>query len=91
MLTYLRRAGIGLLAGLLSSAMLATTLDNGVVGIMLGTVLGGCYALLDRRWVGFFIDSDPIRREYEGPGTRTLRSLGAGAERAWWAGCCLLW
>jgi hypothetical protein len=29
--------------------------------------------------VGFFIESDPLNREPEGAGTRTLRSLGWGA------------
>ena len=33
----------------------------------------------DDRLGGFFHDSDPINREVEGPGTRTLRSLGWGA------------
>jgi len=37
------------------------------------------YALLDRLWIGFFVDSDPINRAVEWPGVRTLRSLGWGA------------
>jgi hypothetical protein len=44
-----------------------------------GLLLGLVYAALDRLWVGFFYESDPINREVEGPGTRTLRSLGWGA------------
>ncbi|MGH3090303.1 MAG: hypothetical protein ACRDSJ_23715, partial [Rubrobacteraceae bacterium] len=44
-----------------------------------GLLVGLVYAALDRLWVGFFHDSDPINREVEGPGTRTLRSLGWGA------------
>ena len=34
--------------------------------------------LLDRLWVGFFYESDPLRREPEGAGTNTLRDLGWG-------------
>ena len=33
---------------------------------------------LDKLWVGFFIDSDPINRQPEGPGSRILLSLGRG-------------
>jgi len=47
--------------------------------VIYGLLLGLVYAALDRLWVGFFYDSDPINREVEGPGTRTLRSLGWGA------------
>jgi uncharacterized membrane protein YagU involved in acid resistance len=47
--------------------------------VIYGLLLGLVYAALDRLWVGFFYDSDPINREVEGPGTRTLRSLGRGA------------
>ncbi len=47
--------------------------------VIYGLLLGLVYAALDRLWVGFFYESDPINREVEGPGTRTLRSLGWGA------------
>lgn len=47
--------------------------------IIYGLIVGAIYALLDRLWVGFFVESDPITRDVEGPGTRTLRSLGWGA------------
>ena len=47
--------------------------------VIYGLLLGLVYAVLDRLWKGFFYDSDPINREVEGPGTRTLRSLGWGA------------
>jgi uncharacterized membrane protein YagU involved in acid resistance len=47
--------------------------------VIYGLLLGLVYAVLDRLWIGFFYDSDPINREVEGPGTRTLRSLGWGA------------
>lgn len=47
--------------------------------IVYGLLVGLVYATLDRLWVGFFIESDPLNREPEGAGTRTLRSLGWGA------------
>ncbi len=47
--------------------------------IIYGLLVGVIYAALDRLWVGFFIESDPINRHPHGPGSRTLRSLGWGA------------
>jgi hypothetical protein len=47
--------------------------------VIYGLLVGLVYAVLDRLWVGFFHDSDPINREAEGPGKRTLLSLGWGA------------
>ena len=47
--------------------------------IVYGLLLGLIYATLDKMWVALFIESDPIRRQPEGPGPRTLRSLGRGA------------
>ena len=47
--------------------------------IVFGLVVGLTYAVADRLWVGFFTDSDPINREPEGPGARTMYSLGWGA------------
>jgi hypothetical protein len=49
--------------------------------IVYGLLLGLIYATMDRLWVTLFIESDPIRRQPEGPGSRTVRSLvrGAGA------------
>jgi uncharacterized membrane protein YagU involved in acid resistance len=47
--------------------------------VIYGLLVGLVYAALDRLWVGFFYDTDPINREVEGPGTRTLHSLGWGA------------
>ena len=44
-----------------------------------GLIVGLIYATLDRVWVGFFKDTDPINREAEGSGARTLQSLGRGA------------
>jgi uncharacterized membrane protein YagU involved in acid resistance len=57
-----------------------SALFGSLVGhIIYGVLLGSVYAALDRLWIGFFIESDPINREVEGPGTTTLRSLGWGA------------
>ncbi len=44
-----------------------------------GLLVGLIYRSLDRLWVGFFHESDPLNREVEGPGIRTLQSLGWGA------------
>jgi uncharacterized membrane protein YagU involved in acid resistance len=46
--------------------------------IVYGVVVGLLYAVCDRLWVGFFIESDPLHRQPEGAGARTLRSLGWG-------------
>jgi len=47
--------------------------------IVFGLIAGLIYAVADRFWVGFFTDSDPINRQPEGPGVRTMYSLGWGA------------
>jgi uncharacterized membrane protein YagU involved in acid resistance len=47
--------------------------------VVFGLTVGLSYAVADRLWVGFFTDSDPINREPEGPGARTMYSLGWGA------------
>lgn len=47
--------------------------------VVYGLLVGLIYAMLDRLWIAFFIESDPLRREPEGTGVRTLRSLGWGA------------
>ena len=57
------------------AALFGSLVGHVIYGLLLGVV----YAALNRLWVGFFHDSDPIKREVEGPGTRTLRSLGWGA------------
>lgn len=56
-------------------AFFGSFIGHAVYGILLGLI----YSWLNRLWVGFFIESDPINREAEGPGTLTLRSLGWGA------------
>jgi uncharacterized membrane protein YagU involved in acid resistance len=47
--------------------------------IIYGLIVGLIYAALDKLWLGFFKESDPINREPEGPGSRVLHSLGYGA------------
>jgi hypothetical protein len=47
--------------------------------IIYGLIVGLIYAALDKLWIGFFKESDPINREPEGPGSRVLHSLGYGA------------
>jgi uncharacterized membrane protein YagU involved in acid resistance len=55
-----------------------SSLFGSLVGhIVYGLLVGLIYAILDRLWVGFFIESDPINREVESPGARTLLA-------AWW-------
>lgn len=57
----------------------ASSYFGSLVGhIIYGILLGLVYALLNRLWVGFFIESDPLHRQAEGVGTRTLLSLGWG-------------
>ena len=46
--------------------------------VICGLTVGLLYAVLDRLWVRFTTESDPIRREPEGPGVRLLRSLQWG-------------
>ena len=47
--------------------------------IVYGLIVGLIYAAIDQMWVGFFMESDPINRESEGPGSRVLYSLKWGA------------
>src|SRR5947209_3018184 len=54
---YLRRGGIGLLAGVVSSTVLVATLSNGVVAVLLGGLLGCGYALVARPAPGAPADS----------------------------------
>ncbi len=61
------------------TAVRGAELFGSLVGhIIYGLIVGLIYALFDRLWVGFFIESDPLNRLPEGPGSRTLRSLGWG-------------
>ena len=62
------------------SATRGSELFGSMIGhVIYGMLIGLVYALLDRAWRGFFHESDPLRREAEGAGTRTVRSLGQGA------------
>jgi uncharacterized membrane protein YagU involved in acid resistance len=74
----------------LKPLMLGTPLDwsylrgaelfGSLVGhIVYGVIVGVIYAAVDRLWVGFFKESDPINREPEGPGLRIIHSLKWGA------------
>lgn len=57
------------------SALFGSLIGHVVYGLIVGLI----YAALDRLWVGFFRDSDPINREPEGAGSRFLYSLKWGA------------
>ena len=58
----------------------AAMLFGSLVGhVIYGLIVGLVYAILDRLWVGFFSHTDPINREPEGSGVRTLLSLRWGA------------
>ena len=58
----------------------ASELFGSLVGhIVYGLLVGLLYAAVDRMWMRFFTESDPIRREPEGPGVRLIRSLEWGA------------
>jgi NADH dehydrogenase len=54
---YLRRGFIGLLAGAISSAALAATLDDPLSGVALGVIIGIGYALLFRPTAHAYVDS----------------------------------
>ena len=47
--------------------------------IVYGVLVGLVYAAVDRLWVGFFTESDPINRAPEGPGLRVWYPLKWGA------------
>lgn len=62
------------------SHMQGSALFGSLVGhVVYGLIVGVIYAALDRLWIGFFYDTDPLHREVEGPGARTLQSIGRGA------------
>lgn len=47
--------------------------------LLYGVILGISQAFLSQVWRILFVDSDPLRREPEGPGTRGLRGLLLGS------------
>ena len=47
--------------------------------VIYGLIVGLVYASVDRLWVGFFTESDPIHREPEGLGSRFVDSTKYGA------------
>jgi hypothetical protein len=47
--------------------------------VVYGLIVGVIYAAADRLWIALFIESDPINRQPEAPGSRTVRSIGWGA------------
>jgi uncharacterized membrane protein YagU involved in acid resistance len=47
--------------------------------IIYGLIVGVIYAAVDRLWIALFFESDPINRQPEAPGSRTVRSIGWGA------------
>jgi uncharacterized membrane protein YagU involved in acid resistance len=46
--------------------------------LIYGILLGVVYSMVDRLWRILFIESDPLNREPEGPGTRSLRAIAMG-------------
>jgi uncharacterized membrane protein YagU involved in acid resistance len=62
------------------SADQGSALFGSLVGhITYGLILGVVYAAIDRIWTRFFVESDPLNRQLEGPGLHLMRSLGWGA------------
>jgi hypothetical protein len=59
--------------------------------IVHGLIVGLIYAAVDRLWVGFFTESDPINREPEGPGSRVLYSLKWSAAAGLAGGLLFSW
>ena len=69
------------------SAARGSELFGSLVGhIIYGLIVGLLYAAVDRLWLRFFTESDPINREPEGPGLRVLLSLKWGRQGrfGWW-------
>ena len=62
------------------SADYASTVFGSLVGhILYGLIVGIAYATFDKLWLRLFVESDPLNRQFEGPGIQTLRSLSWGA------------
>ena len=61
------------------SADRAAELFGPLVGYVLyGVIVGVVFATVERLRVRLFVETDPIRREPEGPGVQTLRAAGWG-------------
>lgn len=61
------------------SAERGAALFGSLVGhVVYGLIAGVLYAVIDRLWVGFFTDSDPIQRAPEGPGAHVAHSVKWG-------------
>jgi hypothetical protein len=58
--------------------------------VVYGLIVGIIYAAADRLWIALFIESDPINRQPEAPGSRTIRSIGWGAVAGLVGGLVLL-
>jgi hypothetical protein len=62
------------------SADYAASVFGSLVGhILYGLIVGIAYATFDKLWLRLFVESDPLNRQFEGPGIQTLRSLSWGA------------
>src|ERR1700722_7842946 len=62
------------------SASYAASVFGSLVGhILYGLIVGIAYATFDKLWLRLFVESDPLNRQFEGPGIQTLRSLSWGA------------
>jgi hypothetical protein len=57
------------------SALFGSLIGHAIYGLLVGLI----YATLDQLWIWFFVESDPLNRDVEGPGVHTLRSLAWGA------------
>ena len=57
-----------------ASELVGSLLGHAVYGVLVGVV----YAATDRLWLVLFYESDPLNRDFEGPGVRTLEALAYG-------------
>lgn len=84
---HLWRAGIGLLAGLVSSFALLATLNSPVWSVSLGALIGVAYALLMRPTGHRYVDSTVTAAAFGAPvwalGTVTIFPLLAGQSPQW--------
>jgi hypothetical protein len=66
----------------------AADLFGPLVGhIVYGLIIGLVYAAVDRTWLRFFSESDPINREPEGPGLRAWNAAKWGLAASLAGGC----